>query len=567
MSDAVSSSWIRAALVGVLVVGFSLRASFCLPGGWKEPYAMHHGDEHMLPLEALAWWEGVSPAEIGWPASTTRILLGSVYAVAMVGTTPAVLPIGGQSVTGALDTFTDWTRAQWQDPSGLIRIGRWVSVITGVLQVLVMDRALHRWEYRASALAAAGMCAIPPLLVVYRQFELADITGLVFCTALVGLLAPSAARRVITMGVLVGLASASKYHFSLWIVPCLLTLWMDDAAPAWAITRQRIRAIATCAAAALIVHLLFVPWILTATVLWAKEVLNVAVFKVRAPAGAGGFHVASNLRIVFGAVGPLMLAGLIPAALLVWRNPRRFVPILSVLVLGTALVGVSQTVFDRYAIFVVPALVLLSAEGYALVFTEMRRPVRWIGGVATAILLIITVSEVRSTQRFYGAVDSYRRSQTWILTHLQPGARVAVESEYGPWLPRTREQLITLIRDIGEHAAYVRKMEVNGIHFTSASEPMRLAVLNDEHYFAHWYRRELSGRLPGNGFEVTYYSDEPRFKAIETSKAIAEFVAGLGDRARGFDALLLNKRAVLPISPAVEFKGQPGETLFLYLRQ
>src|SRR5688572_22665463 len=108
---------VNAVLVAVLATAFLVRGSFSFLHTWEHPYTIHNGDESMLPLEAVAWWEGVTPAEVGWPASTTRLLLGSVYAIAMVVTTPSVLPLDGQSFSGALNVFSDWTRAQWRDPS------------------------------------------------------------------------------------------------------------------------------------------------------------------------------------------------------------------------------------------------------------------------------------------------------------------------------------------------------------------------------------------------------------------------------------------------------------------
>src|SRR5258708_23598544 len=38
---------------------------------WAEPCAPHQPDEHILPLEALALWEGITPREVGWPGSTS----------------------------------------------------------------------------------------------------------------------------------------------------------------------------------------------------------------------------------------------------------------------------------------------------------------------------------------------------------------------------------------------------------------------------------------------------------------------------------------------------------------
>jgi hypothetical protein len=46
----------------VLVIGVGARAAVL---SWDDPCHPHHPDEGILPLEAIALWEGVTPREIG----------------------------------------------------------------------------------------------------------------------------------------------------------------------------------------------------------------------------------------------------------------------------------------------------------------------------------------------------------------------------------------------------------------------------------------------------------------------------------------------------------------------
>ena len=64
----------RIVLALILLAALAVRANFVLPIYWQEPYDVHSLDEHFLPLEALALWEGVTPRELGWPGSTMRLL-------------------------------------------------------------------------------------------------------------------------------------------------------------------------------------------------------------------------------------------------------------------------------------------------------------------------------------------------------------------------------------------------------------------------------------------------------------------------------------------------------------
>src|SRR5262249_23624171 len=71
----------RVVPASILIVGRLVRFTVCL---WSAPWTPHHPDEDILPLEALALWEGVTPREVGWPASTTRLTLSAVQGVQWV---------------------------------------------------------------------------------------------------------------------------------------------------------------------------------------------------------------------------------------------------------------------------------------------------------------------------------------------------------------------------------------------------------------------------------------------------------------------------------------------------
>src|SRR5262245_61170738 len=68
----------RLAVAALLIAGVLIRCSVLL---WSDPWGPHHPDEDILPLEAMALWEGITPREVGWPASTTRVLLSGIQAV------------------------------------------------------------------------------------------------------------------------------------------------------------------------------------------------------------------------------------------------------------------------------------------------------------------------------------------------------------------------------------------------------------------------------------------------------------------------------------------------------
>src|SRR5256885_9996091 len=75
------SNAIRLATIAAILIGALVRINVVR---WAEPWAPHQPDEHILPLEAVALWEGVTPREVGWPGSTSRLVISAVAAIPVV---------------------------------------------------------------------------------------------------------------------------------------------------------------------------------------------------------------------------------------------------------------------------------------------------------------------------------------------------------------------------------------------------------------------------------------------------------------------------------------------------
>jgi hypothetical protein len=235
-------------------------------------------------------------------------------------------------------------------------------------------------------------------------------------------------------------------------------------------------------------------------------------------------------------------------------------------VLGALAIAMTGRLYGRYALLVLPAVAFVAGIGLVEMVTRTRGYVRL---AVVCGMLVVTAAAGRqlwASQVYAGALDSYGRAHAWLMENMKPGDALAVDAEFPQYLPRTRDQLHALVTELSGPQAYVKKMESNGFRGTFDTEPMRLAVLNDEFYVAHWARRELSGDTSG-GFNITLYADAPQYNTLLTRDAVARFVEGLTDPHTGFDLLLLNRDIQLPVKPVVVFTGNPGRTIYAYLRR
>jgi hypothetical protein len=527
---------------------------------WADPWGPHHPDEHILPLDAIALWEGVTPREVGWPASTTRLVLSAGAAAQWLAEEgQAAWRLRGEP-DRALETVTTWIGNRYVDPTPLYRLGRATSVVTGILQVVATAWALSQWVGPGGVAIGTLAVAIGPLPVMYSQYVLADISGLLFVTILVGLAANPTPRRAIAMGALAGLAGSSKFHFGLWLLTPLLCIWRDheaDAARKWRTSLYALGAAAW-------VVLTLVPWFWLNPLLALKEFAGVVLVKLGNARPVGILY--SNFVTIYAGLGALAWVGaLVGAATVRGSVLRRMVPVFVPVLLATVVLVVSSTVFDRYGLVLLPGVAVLAAFGWDVALSSDRRPLRLMAVAAVGACAIATLMSLVGAERVAGEIDVDVLAKRWILTHVPRGRRVALHDEDNAFLPRAAGQLRQCVEYLETPAAYREKWLVVGVRSSAGdAQPMRSMVLSDESYAAYWCRRELDAQRDPGFYVVPYHSDL-RFGAVLERDAVNEFRNGSGELTGGVDVLVMNRPIDVGLSPAQLFKTARGQRV-IYLR-
>jgi hypothetical protein len=522
---------------------------------WTDPWDTHHPDEHILPLEALAMWEGVTPREIGWPGSTTRLVLSAVAA------TQCVLEEGGRmwrqraQPDRALEIVSAWIGRRYVDSKPLYRLGRTLSVVTGILQLIALAWALGRWVGPIGTVIGTLTIALSPVTVAYSQYVLADIAGLLFGTIALGLAANPTPRRAVVMAVLVGLAASSKFHFGLWIVTPLLCVWSGDrtAFP----QRWPLSFLVVATVAAVVVT--FVPWFVINPLLALKEFAGVVLVKIGH--GSPLDHIPRNAAIIFGGFGALGWVGALAGAGSPRAWDRRFAAVVIPLLLATTALMLSATVFDRYGIVLLPGAAILAGLGWDEWLRHPRVVCRRGAAIALAICLIATTTSLVRSQGVVGEADVDVLVRNWLLANVGPGSRVALHDEMNAYLPRAADQLRACEERVTTASAYQEKWLVEGVKTSVADErPMESIVLDDEHFNAYWCRRELG---VGNAFvfHVVTYHDEPRFGAVLERDAVNDFKTGGRQATGGVDVLVMNRRVDVRVPPVQVFRTARGQRM------
>jgi hypothetical protein len=547
-----------AATVAVVLVGGLFRANVVL---WSEPWTPHQVDEHILGPESLALWEGITPREVGWPGSTTRLIMSSIAAVQWVADDGTAAWQLRQRPDEALSLVSDWIARRLVDPKPLYKLGRTVAMVTGVLQLMLLVWTLRQWTGPIGVVLGTLATAVSPLAIVYSQLVLADITALFFATLLLGLAARPTPRRVAVMGALGGLAAASKFHFGLWALSALLAAIGMKPYP----LRTRLLAVGTAAGLFVWVLITFVPWTWMNPLLAMKEFTGVVLVKIGE--GQQFSNIAQNVYIVLLHLGSLTLVGavlslVLPSFQLSFSNLGRVVVPAAT---GLAFLAASETVFDRYGLVLLPGLSVMAAVGWN----------NWVGTntgrkqtAAFAVLVLCTAATLHGAvmlQRTTGDVHPDVLSAQWVLAHVERGKRVAMYDENNAQVPWVRDQLQECSTYSRTPEAYARKWRVEGIQTNAeAHEPMRSVVLTDEDFQSYVCRRMLSASVDP-GYRVVLYHPEFRFDAVLEDDVLADFRSGGTDRVGGVDVLMINHPVDVGVAPAFVAQSRLGRR-FIYVR-
>jgi hypothetical protein len=530
--------------VAVLVAGAAVRASVVF---WDDPWGPHHPDEHILPLEALALWEGITPREVGWPGTTSRLILSGVETTRLLVNKGDALWQRRSNPADALGVMTKWIGEQYVDPTPLYKSGRLLSVVAGILQLIVLVWALSQWVGPVGVAVGVFAVAMSPLPVRYSQYVLADIMAVLFATLMVGLAAKPTERRVVTMAALVGLAASSKFHFGLWL---LTPLFIAVQLPSTAV--RRILLVLAVVGMCTWVLITLVPWLWINPVLALKEFL--AVVAVKLFVGGGGHRYAlvpHNTALIFDSIGIAVLAGIASALYFLTRSDwMRVRPLLVSLLIAFVILIFSGTVFDRYGLLLLPGAIVVGSLGWERWLTTSGIVSRRLAAAALTVCAAVTLVSLWRAERVTGEIDVDVLAKRWVIEHVAPGSRVGVHDEMNALLPRTADQLEACAQFVQSDEAYERKWWSEGMSAKDvAGAPMRSTVLNDEEFEAYWCRRELIARS-APGFVLVRYHDEPRFDAVSEADLLQEFAKDGTAETLGVDVLVINREVNVGRSPA-----------------
>jgi tetratricopeptide (TPR) repeat protein len=425
----------------VLAVGIGLRA-------WHLEWGLPSVEEEAFPSKvAITMWgfdDGkphLDPETAGWPALSFYVQRGLQEVQYRVG-----------AATGKYAEPMDYFVAWRLDPTDVVLLGRYTSVLCYLAVVVVALLLGRRFAGTPGALLAGGLCAVSPLLVQHAQLVEPDALVVLFAALCLlwfdRVVRHGRVRDYALTGLWIGLGTAGKYTPAL-LAPALWLLHMqrrrseglsnrylglDDRRLGWA---ALVAFLSFCAAS---------PYTLADLEVLRRDFAYQALHMRTGHFG----HEQQGLGYLYylgqvlpRALGwPALATGL---AGLVW-SVRRIQPDRRILLWGFLpyflVLGALSTHFDRYMVPVVLPLALAAAVLVRRVADARPRMAPWIWAGATVLLLTPpAVGSVRY-HRLQGAPSTQELARDWVLEHVDPERETIATEFYGPDLVRDERDLL-----------------------------------------------------------------------------------------------------------------------------
>lgn len=454
--------------------------------------------------EMWAWETGgldLNPRFFNYPA-LTFYLNWAAQAVYRLATDPTGLRAWGPADDLALD---------------LVLIGRILSLLLTVVLALLTWRLGRLLMPTVAAAWSAVIILWMPTLFHYSVFSIVDIPlAVLSAVILVRLTAnpPATVRDHAITGVLVGLATSSKYTGAFLSVPYLLALLV---AARWDVRRVFLAPGPWIAGlASVVVFFALNPYVILDydTFRWhfAFERHHMAVGHFGRERGP----VAEYAVAAWYNLGPFCLAALVAAAVAAVRSrDARWIPLAGFGLLYPCFLLAWSTSFAHYLFPIFPVLAVASALGLSSAADALSsRLPRQAVSLAFPLLAILPLA--------HGVWDEYDRFRTpaprtlaraWLIENVADGAIVANE-QWGPELPASVHEVLlpmhttdpdqaTPVYHPGWYDPFDMFIVVEGVERRYRSDPERFPdqVGLYDHLAARWEERTRFGR-PGEGIRV-----------------------------------------------------------------
>lgn len=318
------------------------------------------------------------------------------------------------------------------DPSNFYLTGRLFNAVMGTITVFVVFRLAHFLFGRRVALVAATFLGLAYLHVRNSHFGKTDIMlTLWICCAFLFIARAYREGRLIhygLAGLFSGLAISTKYFGLLLITPTLvahaLTCERLTWSTLWLSKRLCVYALSLVAASIITMPYMVLDWQTFLSDVTTQSFNASSNFHVPFVAIGWWHHLTFNLYHGLGF--PLLIASLVGSVILIARDWKLAIVLLSLSILYYSFVGGAQAVFSRYMVPIIPSLCLAAAVGVDVLATAFTRTklTGLVLAIVSAMVLLPSVSSILQMNSLLSQVDNRLLAADWVNSNVPSGSSI-----------------------------------------------------------------------------------------------------------------------------------------------
>ncbi len=482
------------AILAAVVVGFVLRA-------WGHRFGLpflYHEDEAVIVDRALRMpIDGPNPYWFAYP--TLALYVQAVVSLAV---------FAGQWITGSARSYAEFAAACALDPTSVYAAGRLVTAAMGAATIAVVAAAARRLaslesaDATAAAIAAAVLVALDALHVEHSHYITTDVplalagAMVILATARIAVVKDGGSwRQYATAGAFVGIAAAIKYPGALFALQIVFVYLQVVDLRDWR-TRLVDTRLPVAALASVVAFVACSPFVVLN---YRGFLRDFAVEAAHMRAGHLGFETAGNHYVTllggltdYADTG-LVLFFVIGAVAFVFTRDVLGRALVATVVVMFVLAGMSNVLFTRYMLPLIPAAAIVAARGMVATATLAARSSHRARATVVATIVVTTVALpcylIAHRLRLFTSTDTRTRARVWVDETFAGAARprFAVEWKSIPTGPRpiTDVDVVPVDYDLD-------RMVGAGVRYVAISDRM--------------YRRYL--KAPGvYGAQIRFYRD------------------------------------------------------------
>ena len=476
-------------------------------------------DERIMNDSTLLLFTNSTPTCLEWPATTLMIPLFIISFINMLLHTDfisSIIHFDMIKISDAINTHLYY----YFNNADLIQTGRILIAVTGLASYFFIFRFL-KTEKKEFTCFFAFLYTISAAFIiqswVLHPDSIAVVFWVLFILYYIFRFDFTSNKSLVTLAALFVLLAASKFTYVIFLPILLLSfIFLNFKKHGWMVTiKQTVKFLII---SGIFLMALF-PFLWTDSITFAKSFFGNIFMKSSGKGNSLGLLLTDYLPSLITYPGLILsLIGLGLSFSKIGKGKTVFL-VLTFLLFAYPIANASQT-YERYALALLPMLLIWSAYGFVYIIEKINNPVF----LKTCVTIIIILSSLQSANSVLKEFNSYHEQnnfiacRVWLNQNLIPDEKVALPVTYEGYFYENKNCLGRIIQRNSDSLLIAAKLQTQ-IRPEYKNKPLNVRAviledlfLDEKKYLDQKFRVKYdfvsSHSVDGKAFDIYYYTEK-----------------------------------------------------------